>query len=88
MRRRAGSARQALSRHRWAIGLLESRTNPGPATLKHHDAVIGALRAAGFSVEMTAHAYALIDAYVYGFALRRRPCPSTARTPSPRSPSR
>jgi AcrR family transcriptional regulator len=69
MRRRAASAREALRRHPWAIGLLESRTNPGPATLKHHDAVIGALRGAGFSVEMTAHAYALIDAYVYWFAL-------------------
>jgi AcrR family transcriptional regulator len=69
MRRRADSAREALRRHPWAIGLLASRTRPGPATLKHHDAVIGSLRGAGFSVEMTAHAYAVIDAYVYGFAL-------------------
>ena len=75
MRRRAASAREALRRHPWAIGLLESRTNPGPATLKHHDAVIGALRDAGFSVVMTAHAYALIDAYVYGFALSEASLP-------------
>lgn len=75
MLRRAASAREALRRHPWAIGLLESRTNPGPATLKHHDAVIGTLRAAGFSVEMTAHAYALIDAYVYGFALSEASLP-------------
>ena len=75
MRRRAGSAREALRRHPWAIGLLESRTNPGPATLRHHDAVIGALREAGFSVVMTAHAYALIDAYVYGFALSEASLP-------------
>lgn len=75
MRRRATSAREALRRHPWAIGLLESRTNPGPATLKHHDAVIGTLRSAGFSVEMTAHAYALIDAYVYGFALSEASLP-------------
>ena len=57
-------------RHAWAIGLLESRTSPGPATLRHHDANIGTLRADGFTVEMTAHAYALIDSYVYGFALQ------------------
>ena len=38
MRQRAVSARQVLSRHRWAIGLMESRTSPGPATLRHHDA--------------------------------------------------
>jgi AcrR family transcriptional regulator len=75
MRKRASSARVALRRHPWAIGLLESRTNPGPATLKHHDAVIGTLRNAGFSVVMTAHAYALIDAYVYGFALSEASLP-------------
>lgn len=75
MGRRAASAREALRRHPWAIGLLASRTRPGPATLKHHDAVIGSLRGAGFSVEMTAHAYALIDAYVYGFALTEASLP-------------
>jgi AcrR family transcriptional regulator len=75
MRRRASSAREALRRHPWAIGLLESRTNPGPATLRHHDTVLGALRAAGFSVETTAHAYALIDSYVYGFALQEASLP-------------
>ena len=50
MVRRAKSARQVLRRHPWAIDLLQSRTAPGPATLRHHDAVIGALRGAGFSV--------------------------------------
>jgi AcrR family transcriptional regulator len=75
MRQRGISARRALSRHPWAIGLLESRTSPGPATLRHHDAVIGTLRAAGFSVEMTAHAYALIDSYTYGFALQEAALP-------------
>jgi AcrR family transcriptional regulator len=75
MRSRAESARQALKRHPWAIGLMESRTAPGHATLRHHDAVIGALRAGGFSVEMTAHAYALLDSYVYGFALQEASLP-------------
>ncbi len=70
IRNRAGSARQVLRRHPWAIGLLESRTSPGPATLRHHNANIGVLRGAGFSVEMAAHAYALIDSFVYGFALQ------------------
>ncbi|CAH0219831.1 Tetracycline repressor protein class B from transposon Tn10 [Arthrobacter sp. Bi83] len=75
MRRRAASAREAMRRHPWAIGLVETRTSPGPATLKHHDAVIGTLREAGFSVEMTAHAFALMDAYVYGFALSEATLP-------------
>jgi AcrR family transcriptional regulator len=75
MRRRAHSARSVLRRHRWAIGLLESRPTPGPATLRHHDVVLGTLRAAGFSREMTAHAYALIDSYTYGFALQEASLP-------------
>ena len=73
--RRANSARRALRRHSWAIGLMESRKNPGPATLRHHDAVLGTLRGAGFSVEMTAHAYALLDSYIYGFALQEASLP-------------
>jgi AcrR family transcriptional regulator len=68
MRRRAHSARTALARHPWAISLMESRTAPGPATLRHHDAVIGCLRHAGFSIELTAHAYSVLDSYIYGFA--------------------
>ena len=75
MRVRADSARAALGRHPWAIGLLESRTNPGPATLRHHDAVLGSLRAGGLSVELAGHAYALIDSYVYGFALQEAGLP-------------
>jgi AcrR family transcriptional regulator len=75
MRKRASSAREVLARHRWAIGLLESRTDPGPANLRHHDTVIATLRAAGFSAELTAHAYALIDSYVYGFALQEAALP-------------
>ncbi len=73
--RRADSARAVLGRHRWAIGLLESRPTPGPANLRHHDAVIATLRRAGFSAEMTAHAYALLDSYVYGFALQEASLP-------------
>jgi AcrR family transcriptional regulator len=75
MRARAISARQVLARHRWAIGLMESRATPGPATLRHHDRVIGILRNAGFSVGMAAHAFALLDSYIYGFALQEASLP-------------
>ena len=75
MRRRAISVRDTLSHHRWATGLMESRRNPGPANLRHHDAVIGRLRAAGFSIEMAAHAYSLLDSYIYGFALTKMNLP-------------
>jgi AcrR family transcriptional regulator len=75
MRRRAISAREALRRHPWATGLMESRPTPGAANLRHHDAVLGVLRGAGFSVELAAHAYSLLDSYIYGFALQEASLP-------------
>jgi AcrR family transcriptional regulator len=72
MRRRAVSTREVLNRHRWAVGLMEGRTNHGPGNLSLHNAVLGCLRAAGFSLEMTVHAYSVQDAYIYGFALQER----------------
>jgi AcrR family transcriptional regulator len=70
MRRRAISTREALNRHRWAIGHMEGRTDHGRANLRLHDAVLGCLRSAGFSVEATVHAYSTQDAYIYGFVLQ------------------
>ena len=75
IRARCRSARDVLGRHPWANGLMESRTNPGPATLGHHDAVIGCLRRAGMSWAQLATAYALIDSYLYGFALQEASLP-------------
>jgi AcrR family transcriptional regulator len=75
MRRRAISLRDALSRHRWAIGLMESRRHPGPAGLRHHDAMIGSLRSAGFDLTTVAHAYSALDSYIYGFALTKTNLP-------------
>jgi AcrR family transcriptional regulator len=75
MRDRALAVRQVLARHRWAIVLMESRRSPGPANLQHHDAVIGCLRRAGFSVAMAAHAFSLLDSYIYGFALQEASLP-------------
>ena len=70
MRKRALSTRAALRRHPWAVGLMEGRTSHGPANLRTHNAVLGCLRAAGFSLEATVHAYSVQDAYIYGFALQ------------------
>ncbi len=79
MRRRALSTRAALNRHGWAVGQMEGRTDHGPSNLRLHDAVLGCLRAAGFSLEMTVHAYSVQDAYIYGFALQETDMSS--RTP-------
>jgi len=66
---RQSSARDVLSAHPWALGLIESRRNPGLALLEHHEAVLACLRTSGFSVSLAAHAYSVLDAYVYGFVL-------------------
>ena len=75
MRRRAVSTRAVLNRHRWAVGLMESRRSPGPASFRLHDAVLGCLREGGFSLEMTIQAYSVLDAYIYGFALQEKSVP-------------
>ena len=75
MRWRAISTREVLNRHSWAVGLMESRTRPGPASLRVHNAVLGYLREGGFSIEMTIQAYSVLDAYIYGFALQEKTVP-------------
>jgi AcrR family transcriptional regulator len=75
MRQRSESARQVLARHPWAVGLMESRTTPGLAHLRHREAVTACLRRAGFSVVMATHANWLLDVYVYGFALQAASLP-------------
>ena len=75
MRRKCTSARQVLLRHPWAPPLMESRTNPGPATLLHHDTVLGCLRRGGLSYELIAHAGAVLDSYVYGFTMQETHLP-------------
>lgn len=75
MRREASSAREVLARHPWATPLMESRTTPGPANLRHREAVTACLRRAGFSVVMATHANWLINSYVYGHALQEASLP-------------
>jgi AcrR family transcriptional regulator len=74
MRRRALSTRAALNRHRWAVGRMEG-AHAGLANARVHDAVLGCLRGAGFSIEATIQAMSVQDAYIYGFALQERDIP-------------
>lgn len=75
MRAEALSARDVLARHRWAISLMESRTTPGPASLRHREAVTACLRQAGFPVQLATHANWLLNSYVYGHALQEASLP-------------
>jgi len=75
LRQRGISAREALLRHRWAIGNMEDRMSPGPASAQHHNATMGCLREAGFSFRDAVHAYSALDSYTYGFALQEKTIP-------------
>lgn len=66
---RADSARAVLSAHSWALGLTESRSNPGPALLRHHDTILGCLRYNGFPIPLATSTLSAIDSYVHGFVL-------------------
>ena len=75
MERRAISARDVLRRHSWAIGLLEARRTPVPTALRYLNAILGNLRSAGFSIEDAAHAFWLLDSYVYGHVIQETSSP-------------
>ncbi|KQZ85345.1 AcrR family transcriptional regulator [Microbacterium sp. Root166] len=75
MRHEAVSTQRVLARHPWAISLMESRTTPGPANLRHREAVTACLRRAGFSVLTATHANWLLNSYVYGYALQAASLP-------------
>ncbi len=65
----AVSSYEALLRHPWA-GSLWMRQMPGPARLRHFDAVLGSLRDAGFSEDLTFHAYHILQSFVLGYTLQ------------------
>ena len=75
MLRRARSHRDMFRRHPWALWLMESRTNPGPTSLGYYDAVIGCLRKAGFPIALAAHAFAVLDSFIYGFVVQEQSLP-------------
>ena len=77
IRKRSISFRDVLARHPWATTVRDSGTSPGPATLRHHDRVIGTLRNGGFTVPEAAHAFSAIDSYIYGFAMQEKSLPFT-----------
>jgi len=63
------SAHEALARHPWAAGLLMSPTRIRPSRLQFMNALLAALRGAGFSAETTYTAYHVLDAHIIGFSL-------------------
>ncbi|WES62728.1 TetR/AcrR family transcriptional regulator [Microbacter sp. GSS18] len=75
VRSRCVSAKGVLVRHPWSVPLLESRRTPGPETLGHHEAMLACFFGGGLSMQLAAHAYAVLDAYVYGFSIQEASLP-------------
>jgi AcrR family transcriptional regulator len=67
MRRRILTAREVLLRHRWAPGVLESRTDIPPSLVPYYDSVLGLLREAGFSLDLAHHAMHALGTRTLGF---------------------
>jgi hypothetical protein len=67
MRQRVLSAREILLRHPWAPGVIESRSNMSPTTLRYFDSVIGLFREAGFSTDLTHNAMHALGSRALGF---------------------
>ena len=72
---RAHSAREVLGAHSWGLGMMESRPMPGVSQLRHYDAMMGHLAAAGFSARLATTAFASVDAFVFGFVLTESTLP-------------
>ena len=69
LRRSAISAHEVLLRHPWACSLMMSPARIGPARLRYMESLLGRLREAGFSANMTHHAYHALDSHILGFTM-------------------
>jgi AcrR family transcriptional regulator len=69
IRETAISAHETLLRHPWASGLW-MRQKPGPARLRYGDSLLGCLRNAGFSKNLTYHGYHIIESYIMGYTFQ------------------
>ena len=87
MRFSAGSAHRTLLRHPWACGLLMLPTLPSRHRFEWMNSILGTLRGAGFSTELTHHAYHALDSHIIGFTLWVLPYLRMARE-QPDLPSR
>ena len=66
------SAHEVLLRHPWSCSLVMSSTSTSivrNARVRYMDWLLGRLREAGFSPELTYHAYHALDSHILGFTL-------------------
>lgn len=63
------SFHDVLMRHPWACSLMMSPSGVGPARQRYMESLLGRLREAGFSANMTHHAYHALDSHIIGSTL-------------------
>jgi AcrR family transcriptional regulator len=66
LRRGSISAKEVFLRHPWLARLMMSRQSGGPAGLRRAEWLLRTLREAGFSGDLTYHAYHILEAYLQG----------------------
>src|SRR5688572_17615230 len=69
LRQTAVSSHDVFVRHRWACSLMMRRPRVSPARMQWMESVLRTLREAGFSADMTHHAYHALDSHITGFTL-------------------
>jgi AcrR family transcriptional regulator len=69
IRQSAISAYEALVRHPWACSLMMAKARISNARMLWMEGVLRTLREAGFSADMTHHAYHALDSHITGFTL-------------------
>jgi AcrR family transcriptional regulator len=69
IRRSAISAHEVLERHPWACGLMMSPARVRPGRMRYIDSMLGRLRKAGFSADLTDRAYHALDSHIIGSTL-------------------
>jgi AcrR family transcriptional regulator len=67
MRERILTARLVLLRHKWAPGVIETRTTMSPLLMLYFDALLGIFREGGFSYDMAHHAMHALGSRMLGF---------------------
>src|SRR5580765_6218746 len=69
IRRSAISTHDAFIRHRWSCPLMMKTAAMIPSRMRWMEALLGTLREAGFSANLTHHAYHALDSHITGFTL-------------------
>ena len=69
IRHTAISSHEVFLRHRWACSLMMHRPKASTVRMRWMEAVLRTLREAGFSADMTHHAYHALDSHITGFTL-------------------